>query len=489
MEFKEKVLSKLNDITTNFIEREVGEITMIENSIVVAKGIERISYNEKVVIKNKYLGYVAGIEKNCVKIVILDNTNDIKVGDEVRRTNDTLWTTVGESLIGRVVDGMGRPLDDLELNAFDYLQIERDAKGILERSEVNTPLETGIKVIDSLIPIGKGQRELILGDRQTGKTSIAIDAILNQKDKNVICIYCSIGQRDDSIVRVIDIFKKHGAMDYTIIVNASPASTPGMQCITPFSATSMAEYFCNYGKDVLIVYDDLTKHARAYREISLLLEKTPGREAFPGDIFYLHARLLERSVKLLNGGSITSLPIIETEGENMSAYIPTNVISITDGQLYLSPALFSKGNLPAIDIGKSVSRVGSKAQFKALKQVAGKIEMEYSQFEELEMFSKFSTKLDNKTQKIINKGKLIREILKQDRFCTLAIAEQVAIFMSLNKGVFDNIDKNQLNEVIERIIDTLKQDDFKLMIKKIKDNKEISEETITKFTNKIKEML
>ncbi|MBW7942172.1 MAG: F0F1 ATP synthase subunit alpha, partial [Candidatus Kuenenia stuttgartiensis] len=318
--------------------------------------------------------------------------------------------------------------------------IEREAPAIIDRSPVNIPLQTGIKVIDALIPIGRGQRELILGDRQTGKTTIALDTIINQKDKGVICVYCAIGQRSSSVAKLIADLRKNDVLDNTIIVVAAGESTPGMKYIAPYAATAMAEYFMYKGEDVLIVYDDLTNHARAYRELSLLLRRPPGREAFPGDIFYIHSRLLERSTHLkkeLGGGSLTSLPIIETEAQNISAYIPTNLISITDGQIYLSPELAQKGIMPAVNVGRSVSRVGGKAQFPSYRMVASDLRLSYAQFEELERFARFSTRLDESTRKIIERGKRVREILKQPQFQPVPVSVQIVVLMAVVEGLLD----------------------------------------------------
>lgn len=484
IDFKKKVLGSLDKLEASIIEKEAGVVVNVEDSVINIEGLTRVGYDEAVIISDKYYGFVAGMEGNTIKVVLLDKTKEIKVGDKVIRTKKYIEVPVGDELIGRVIDGLGRPLDNMgQINSDKFLPAERPAKSVLDRKMVNTPLETGIKIIDCLIPIGRGQRELILGDRQTGKTSVAIDAILHQKGKDVICIYCAIGQRDSSVMNVINTLQNNDAMDYTIVVNANATSLPGMQYIAPYSATSIAEYFCEKGKSVLIVYDDLSKHAKAYREISLLLERSPGREAYPGDIFYLHSRLLERSANLideLGGGNITSLPIVETEGENISAYIPTNVISITDGQLYLSPVNFQKGLLPAIDVGKSVSRVGGKAQLKAFKQIAGRIGIEYSQFEELEMFSRFATKLDDETQKTIDRGRLIREVLKQNKNDTVSTEGQVALFMCINNNVFDNISLDKIKRVEVDII-SLMENKFPDIVNTIRANEKLSKEQIDEF--------
>lgn len=499
--FQEKILDKFNNLLNDTIKstdidylniEEEATVIDVNDSIVVAEGFTKITSEECVVISGKFIGIVSFIKDNIIKIMLLEKTSEIKVGDKVRRTFEPLSVPVGEELVGRIIDGLGKPLDNKgPIKSTKKLPIERPAANIIDRKSVKEPLQTGIKVIDSLVPIGKGQRELILGDRQTGKTAIAIDAILSQKEDNVICIYCAIGQRDSAIANVIKILEDNDAMKYTIVVNASGNEIGGHQFIAPYSATTIAEYFMEKGKHVLIIYDDLTKQARAYREVSLLLEKNPGREAYPADIFYIHSRLLERSTKMkdeFGGGSITSLPIIETEAENMSAYIPTNVISITDGQIYLNPNLFQKGILPAVDIGKSVSRVGSSAQLPAYKQAAGTLGIEYSQFEELESFSKFATTLDDATEKIINRGKRIREILKQRNGNILKSYEQVVILLCLNKGIFDKIPLNKVDEA-QKIIINILNNDFNNIKQFVLSNKKLSDELINSFVLKVKDEL
>lgn len=494
---QDKILNKFENIIQNTVNsskidsikiEEEGIVVDVNNYIVVAKGFTKISADECVLISNKYRGIVSVIRDDIVKIILLEKTTDINVGDSVKRTFKTTEIPVGDSLIGRIIDGLGRPIDGKgKINVFETLPIERPATNIIDRKSVKEPLQTGIKVIDSLIPIGRGQRELILGDRQTGKTTIAIDTILNQKYSDVICIYCSIGQRDSSLANVIETLTKNDAMKYTIIVHAGANEIAGQQFIAPYTATSIAEYFMQQGKHVLIVYDDLSKQAKAYREISLLLEKNPGREAYPADIFYIHSRLLERSTKMkdeFGGGSITSLPIIETEAENISAYIPTNVISITDGQIYLSPKLFRKGILPAVDVGRSVSRVGSSAQLPAYKQSVGVLGIEYSQFEELESFSKFTTTLDEATEKIINKGYRIREILKQKNNKPLKAYEQVGILLCLNNNVFKKVQLDNMGEIQNLIIETVNKE-FVEIKNLVESGKKLPQELINSFINEI----
>jgi F-type H+-transporting ATPase subunit alpha len=358
--------------------------------------------------------------------------------------------SVGEELLGRVIDPLGRPLDGLgPVTASQRLPIERPAAPIMDRAPVTVPLQTGLKVVDALIPIGRGQRELILGDRQTGKTAIALDTILNQRGQDVVCVYCAIGQRAASVAKAVAVLLEKGAMDYTSVVVTEGNDPPGLAYIAPYAATSMAEHFMEAGHDVLIVYDDLTQHARAYRELSLLLRRPPGREAFPGDIFYIHSRLLERATHLhedRGGGSLTALPIIETEAQNMSAYIPTNLISITDGQIYLSPSLFALGVLPAVEVGNSVSRVGGKAQRAAFRAVAGDLKLAYAQFEELETFARFGARLDDDTRKVIEHGQRIRACLKQPEFSPISVPAQIAILLALTAGLFDGVPLDQMPE-------------------------------------------
>jgi F-type H+/Na+-transporting ATPase subunit alpha len=372
----------------------------------------------------------------------------LSAGDEVRRTGRVLDVPVGEALLGRVVDPTGRPLDERgPIRTNLRLPVEREVTPIIKRSPVTVPLQTGIKSIDALIPVGRGQRQLILGDRQTGKTAVAIDTVINQKD--VVSVYCSIGQRSAAVAGIIADLEKYDAMERCVVVVAGGEEPAGVEFIAPYAATSIAEYFMEKGRDVLIIYDDLTRHARAYRELSLLLRRPPGREAFPGDIFYIHSRLLERATQLLpelGGGSMTALPIVETEAENLSAYIPTNLISITDGQIYLSPQLQQRGILPAVDVGQSVSRVGGKTQLAAYRAVAGDLRLSYSQFEELENFARFGTRLDEATRQAIERGRRVREVFKQPEFSPIPVAEQIAVLLAVTSGLFDDL---PLEEVAE----------------------------------------
>ena len=421
--------------------REVGTVIEVSRGVVRIAGLPGVGLDEVVRFPHGQLGMALNLDADNVGVVLLDDRSDLRVGCEVRRTGRVLDVPVGSALLGRVVDALGRPLDGLSPPlAFERRPFEREAPAIMDRLPVIVPLQTGLKAIDALIPIGRGQRELILGDRQTGKSAIAVDAILNQRDSGVVCVYCSIAQRSSQVAKLVADLRKHDALRHTVVVVTGGADPPGAQYVTPYAATTMAEYFMDAGRDVLIVYDDLTRHARAYRELSLLLRRPPGREAFPGDVFYIHSRLLERATRLrdeLGGGSLTALPIAETEAQNVAAYIPTNLISITDGQIYLSPDLFRAGTLPAIDVGKSVSRVGGKAQLAAYRAVAGDLRLSYSQFNELEAFSRFSTQLDEPTRRTLTRGRRVRAVLKQPRDRPLTVPEQIASLVAVSEGAFD----------------------------------------------------
>lgn len=445
-----KLKSSLDGYKPEISAEEVGTVTFVGSGITLVSGLSGVRSEELVSFPGGLNGLVFNVDANESGIIMLDSTETLKAGDEVRRTGRVLDIPVGEAFLGRVVDAIGRPLDGLgEVIAAERLPVERLAPPIMHRDPVTVPLQTGIKAIDALIPIGRGQRELILGDRQTGKTAIALDTVINQKNTGVICIYCAVGKQGADVARTVAVLKEYGANAYSILIVASGEDAAGLQYVAPYSATSMAEYFMSKGKDVLIIYDDLTSHARAYRELSLLLRRPPGREAYPGDIFYIHSRLLERSTHLRKehgGGSLTSLPIIETEAGDISSYIPTNLISITDGQLYLSTGLYQKGVLPAIDVGKSVSRVGGKAQLPAYRAVAGDLRISYSQFEELESFSRFGTRLDDATKKTLERGWRVREVLKQPQFKPIPVAEQISAMLAVTSGAFDNIPTASVND-------------------------------------------
>jgi len=441
--------------TSQLTTHEVGTIVGISTGIARVSGLPGVGFDELVIFPGDVFGIAFNVDADEIGVVLLGEYWHLNTGDEVRRTGRVMDVAVGDGLLGRVIDPLGRPLDgNGPVAASTRLPIERPAAPIMDRAPVTVPLQTGIKVIDALIPIGRGQRELILGDRQTGKTAIAIDTILNQRSKDVLCVYCAIGQRGSAIAKAVATFQQKDAMDYTVVVITEGNDPPGLAYIAPYAATSIAEHFMERGRDVLIVYDDLTHHARAYRELSLLLRRPPGREAFPGDIFYIHSRLLERATHLrkeLGGGSLTALPIIETEAQNISAYIPTNLISITDGQIYLSPSLFELGVLPAVDVGKSVSRVGGKAQRAAYRAVAGDLKLAYSQFEELETFARFGARLDEDNRKVIEHGRRIRACLKQPEFAPVSVPAQIAVLLALTAELFDDMALNRMTDAEQAV--------------------------------------
>ena len=448
----ENTLAGLSEIRESFIPtlqlEEAGWVESVGNGIARVKGLPGTGFEELLKFPDDLYGIAFNLEEEEIGVVLLGDYWHLRTGDPVERTGRVVEAPVGESLLGRVIDPLGNPLDDKGPVHYSKTKpIEETAPSIMDRAPVNFPLQTGIKVVDAIVPIGRGQRELILGDRQTGKTAIAIDAILNQKDQQVLCIYCSIGQRASSVAKVNADLLSRGAMDYTVMVVSEGNAPAGLNYIAPYAATAMAEYFMHQGRDVLIVYDDLTQHARSYRELSLLLRRPPGREAFPGDIFYLHSRLLERATHLsdeLGGGSLTALPIVETEAQNIAAYIPTNLISITDGQIYLSPTQFELGILPAIDIGKSVSRVGDKAQLPIYQTATAGLKLNHSQFVELENFARFGTRLDSRTQKVLDHGQRIREVLKQSNLAPIPVTEQILTLLALKQGLLDAIPLEQI---------------------------------------------
>ena len=448
----ENTLAGLSEIRESFKPtlqlEEAGWVESVGNGIAHVKGLPGTGFEELLKFPDDLYGIAFNLEEEEIGVVLLGDYWHLRTGDPVERTGRVVEAPVGENLLGRVIDPLGNPLDDKGPVHYSKTKpIEETAPSIMDRAPVNFPLQTGIKVIDAIVPIGRGQRELILGDRQTGKTAIAIDAILNQKDQQVLCIYCSIGQRASSVAKVNADLLSRGAMDYTVMVVSEGNAPAGLNYIAPYAATAMAEYFMHQGRDVLIVYDDLTQHARSYRELSLLLRRPPGREAFPGDIFYLHSRLLERATHLsdeLGGGSLTALPIVETEAQNIAAYIPTNLISITDGQIYLSPTQFELGILPAIDIGKSVSRVGDKAQLPIYQTATAGLKLNHSQFVELENFARFGTRLDSRTQKVLDHGQRIREVLKQSNLAPIPVTEQILTLLALKQGLLDAIPLEQI---------------------------------------------
>jgi F-type H+/Na+-transporting ATPase subunit alpha len=457
---------------------EYGVVTYIGQGVARVQGLPHVKSEELVSFEGDLLGIAFNLDPNEIGVVLLDDCTHIESGSQVRRTNRVLDVPVGEALLGRIVDPVGRPLDNAgPLKCHLRAPIECAAPAIMDRAPVSEPLATGTKAIDALIPVGRGQRELILGDRQTGKTSIALDCILSQKGKDVVCIYCAIGQRSASVASLIGDLRNRGAMDYSIIVVATGDAPPGLQFAAPYAATAIGEYFMRQGRNALVVFDDLSCHARAYREMSLLLRRPPGRESFPGDIFFIHSRLLERSTHLckeLGGGSLTALPIVETEEQNISAYIPTNLISITDGQIYLTPDLFQKGILPAIDIGRSVSRVGGKAQLPAYRAVTGDLRLFYSQFEELEVFSRFGSRIDERTKQILARGRAVREALKQPQYDPLSATEQIVVLLAATEGLFDNVPPEQIAEATGKLRQAL-QEKFPLLCETIEAGKTLGE--------------
>ena len=478
------------EINLNKIE-ESGTIISVDSGIAVIKGLNRVKNEELISFPGDIKGISYNLDSDSVGVILLGNYDHLQSGDKVSRTYEVAKIPVSEKFLGRIITPLGEILDEKgDVPSKEYYPIERKAPPIMHRAPVVRPLQTGIKVIDSVVPVGKGQRELILGDRQTGKTAIGIDTIINQKDKNVICIYCSIGQQASSVAKVIETLRKHNALDYSVVMIADPDDPPGVSYLAPYSAASLAEFFMEKGEDVLVIYDDLTKHARSYREISLLLERPPGREAYPGDIFFIHPKLLERSTQLRNefgGGSFTALPIIETQGENLSAYIATNLISITDGQIYLSPKLFQKGNMPAVKIGDSVSRVGGKTQLPSYRKVTNDLKLTYSQFEELEAFASFGTRLDESTQKALDRGRRIRGVLNQRENSPLDVTEQIGILLAVTTGAFDIVPLEEIEKAEELVINIVKNDET--YQEGIYSEKGISEEKKEDFLNKVKEAI
>ena len=454
-EISKIIRSQIENYENKMESSETGVVILVGDGIAKASGLDNCMSGELVEFPDGSYGMAQNLEENTVSIVILGSDQGIKEGDTVKRTGKVVSVPVGSKLIGRVVNALGAPIDGKgTIEAEDYRPIESPAPGIIERQHVSRPLQTGIKAIDSMIPIGRGQRELIIGDRQTGKTTIATDTILNQKGKNVICIYVAIGQKRSTVAQVVETLTAGGAMDYTIVVSATASELSPMQYIAPYSGCTMGEYFMHQGKDVLVVYDDLSKHAVAYRAISLLIRRPPGREAYPGDVFYLHSRLLERAAQLspeLGGGSLTALPIIETQAGDVSAYIPTNVISITDGQIFLETELFNSGIMPAVNPGISVSRVGGDAQIKAMKQVAGSLKLLYSQYRELQSFAQFGSDLDADTKSRLALGERIVAVLKQKNGTPKEVAQQVCILYAVTHGYLTRIDVDKVPEFEKRL--------------------------------------
>lgn len=485
------IKQQIENFKPNFDVTETGVVTYIGDGIARAHGLENVMSGELLNFENGSYGMAQNLESTDVGIIILGDFTDIREGDTIRRTGKIMEVPVGESLIGRVVDPLGRPVDGLgEIHTDKTRPVEAPAPGVMQRKSVSEPLRTGLKAIDALVPIGRGQRELIIGDRQTGKTTIAIDTILNQKDQDMICIYVAIGQKESTVRTQVETLRQYGALDYTIVVTASASQPSPLLFLAPYTGVAMAEEFMYQGKHVLIVYDDLSKQAVAYRELSLLLRRPPGREAFPGDVFYLHSRLLERSAKVsdeLGGGSITALPFIETQAGDISAYIATNVISITDGQIFLGDGLFNAGIRPAIDAGSSVSRVGGSAQIKAMKKVAGTLRIDLASYRELEAFTKFGSDLDAATQAKLNRGRRTVEVLKQPVHKPLPVEKQVTILYALTHGFLDTVpvdDIVRFEEEFHAFFDAQHPE----ILETIRDTKDLPEEAvldaaITEFLN------
>ncbi len=449
-EITQLIRQQIENYESKIAVDEVGTIVTLGDGIARVYGLDKVMAGELLAFPHGVAGIAMNLEEDQVGVVILGDYTEIKEGDEVKRTGRIMSVPVGDALIGRVVNSLGQPIDDKGPIATDkFIALERLAPGVIDRQPVREPMATGLKAIDSMIPIGRGQRELIIGDRQTGKTAVALDTIINNKGNNLICIYNAIGQKRSSIAQVVKILTDYGAMDYTIVVAASASEPAPMQYISPYAACAMGEYFRDNGKHALVIYDDLSKHAASYREISLLLRRPPGREAYPGDVFYLHSRLLERAAKVSDkkgGGSLTALPIIETQAGDVSAYIPTNVISITDGQIFLETDLFNSGVRPAVNVGISVSRVGGSAQIKAMRQVAGSMKLDLAQYRELAAFAQFGSDLDKATQNQLNRGQRLVEVLKQKQFSPLPFSKQILIIFAGTNGFLDDLPVDQVRD-------------------------------------------
>jgi len=473
------IKAQIKNYENKIEQRETGTIILVGDGIAKANGLENCMANELVAFPNGEYGMALNLEENIVSIVMLGTDTGVKEGDTVKRTGQVVSVPVGENLIGRVVNALGQPVDGKgPIETSETRPIEVKAPGIIERKHVSVPLQTGIKAIDSMIPIGRGQRELIIGDRQTGKTTIATDTIINQKGQDVICIYVAIGQKNSTVAQLVENLQKNGAMDYTIVVSATAAELAPLQYIAPYSGCTMGEYFMNKGKDVLIIYDDLSKHAVAYRALSLLIRRPPGREAYPGDVFYLHSRLLERAARLApeyGGGSLTALPIIETQAGDVSAYIPTNVISITDGQIFLETELFHSGIMPAVNPGISVSRVGGDAQIKAMKKVAGSLKLLYSQYRELQSFAQFGSDLDADTKARLAQGARIVEVLKQDRNAPIPVEKQVCIIFAVTNNYLKEVAVEKVGAYEKELYSYL-DDKHEALLKGIKETGVLTDE-------------
>jgi F-type H+-transporting ATPase subunit alpha len=489
-EISELIRQKIEGFAFDFKKEETGVVISIGDGIARIYGLDNVMYNELLEFPGQIYGIALNLEEDNVGSILLAESHKIKEGDIVKRTGRIISVPAGDAVIGRVVSPLGKPLDDKDpIPANIFMPIEALAPGVVDRQPVKEPLQTGIKAIDAMIPIGRGQRELIIGDRQTGKTAIAIDTIINQKGQNVICIYVAIGQKQSTVAQVIKTLSEAGAMEYSLVVAASASDPAALQYIAPYAGCAMGEYFRDHGRHALLVYDDLSKHAAAYREISLLLRRPPGREAYPGDVFYLHSRLLERAAKLSDekgGGSLTALPIIETQASDVSGYIPTNVISITDGQIYLQPDLFNAGQRPAIDVGISVSRVGGNAQIKAMKQVAGSLKMDLAQYRELEAFTQFGSDLDKTTVAQLERGKRLSELLKQDEGQPLPVERQIAAIFAGTHGFLDEFPVNRVRQFEEEMLKYIEARQPEIY-REIREQKKLSGELEQKLQAVLKE--
>jgi F-type H+/Na+-transporting ATPase subunit alpha len=494
-EMTEVIKKQIESFEQDVKLENIGKVLSVGDGIAIVYGLQQAMMGELLVFPHDVKGLVFNLEEHSVGVILLGESNLIKEGDMVKTTKKIFEVPVGEALLGRVVNPLGEPLDASgSIKTDKTLPVERKARGVMARGSINQSMETGIKVIDALVPIGRGQRELIIGDRQTGKTTLAVDAILNQKGKDVICVYVAIGQKDSSVKALVELFKKHQALDYTVVVNAGASKEGTLLYLAPFAGVTIAEYFMEQGKDVLIVYDDLSKHAVAYRELSLLLRRPPGREAYPGDVFYLHSRLLERSAKLnekLGGGSITALPIIETKAGDISAYISTNVISITDGQIFLEAELFYSGIRPAINAGLSVSRVGGAAQWNAMKKVAGTLRINLANFRELESFAQFGSDLDQSAKRRLERGRKTVEILKQDVHELVDMPTQIVTVYALSKGMVDDLNLEQVKRLEGEITQALRVNDLGKKIQKhlVDTQKLPKDEELEKFINGLKRLV
>mgnify|MGYP002152246090 CR=1 FL=1 len=494
-EMTEVIKKQIESFEQDVKLENIGKVLSVGDGIAIVYGLQQAMMGELLVFPHGVKGLVFNLEEHSVGVILLGESNLIKEGDMVKTTKRIFEVPVGDALLGRVVNPLGEPLDAQgSIQTDQTLPVERRARGVMARGSINESMETGIKVIDALVPIGRGQRELIIGDRQTGKTTLAVDTILNQKGKDVICVYVAIGQKDSSVTALVELFKKHQALDYTVIVNAGASKEGTLLYLAPFAGVTIAEYFMEKGKDVLIIYDDLSKHAVAYRELSLLLRRPPGREAYPGDVFYLHSRLLERSAKLndkLGGGSITALPIIETKAGDISAYISTNVISITDGQIFLETELFYSGIRPAINPGLSVSRVGGAAQWNAMKKVAGTLRINLANYRELESFAQFGSDLDQTAKRRLERGRKTVEMLKQDVHELVDMPTQIVTIYALSKGLMDDLKVDQIKQLENEITQGLRMNDLGISIQKqLMETKKLpKDEELEKFINGLKRLI